>query len=161
MTERSTGIASRVEQSYADLIRVVSGLTAAELAVTCDDHGGETVGAVVAHLADGARQVLAWVSGSPPDGDDHHGHDHADPAEVTALLRQSADTAIGLLGGLTDEQLQAVLPAAAGIADGNTPLEQVVINMLDHQAHHLASIEQALAGQAAERTAAGLPQETS
>jgi hypothetical protein len=165
VTQRSNSIAARVEDSYADLIRVVSGLTPAQLAIPCDDHGGDTVGDVAAHLADGARQVLGWVAGSPPastDGAsaDEAGHDHAhvDPAEITALLQRSADTAAGLLRGLTDEQLEAVLPAAPGIADGHTPLEQVIDNMLDHQAHHLAHMEQALGRQSV--SSAGLPQDT-
>jgi hypothetical protein len=176
VTQLSNSIAARVEDSYADLIRVVSGLTPAQLAIPCDDHGGDTVGDVAAHLADGARQVLAWVAGGSPASTDQasadgasadgasadgagHDHPHVDPAEITALLQRSADTAAGLLRGLTDEQLQAVLPAAPGIADGNTPLEQVIGNMLDHQAHHLAHMEQALARQSV-GSAAGLPQDT-
>jgi hypothetical protein len=154
MSEQARQLAARIEQENARLIDFLSGLTAAELRARCDDHAGSTVGAVAVHLADGARQVLDWMggepragSGKPAAGDHPHAHDGPEiPAEVIGLLRQSGAASAALIRGLSDDDLGSVLPAAEGIADGKTPLRQVVVSMLAHQAEHANHMREAVAG---------------
>jgi hypothetical protein len=157
MGKQASEIAAQIERENARLIDFLSGLTDAQLRARCDDHAGATVGAVAAHLADGARQVLNWMHGgdsqpqaesaAPTAGDHPHAHDAPDVAvgEVIELLKESGAKSASLIRGLTDDQIGNVLPAAEGIADGKTPLGQVAANMLAHQAEHVNNMMEAVA----------------
>lgn len=57
---------------------------------------------------------------------------------VLELVRARREIFTEFLAKLTDEQLQSVAPAAPGITNGTRTLAEVIDDMIDHQAQHLA-----------------------
>ena len=107
MNGRTNEILRIVDRLDAELIDLLSGLTVPDLATPCDDPSGPTVGAIVAHLAEGRPQAIAWLTATVrglgtapvpgpgaasghdhPHGDDHghdHGHDRPSRRSLVAL----------------------------------------------------------------------------
>jgi hypothetical protein len=80
-----------------------------------------------------------------PEGHTHGsevGHIHKEDA--IQVMKRGWMMSAGMLKTLTDEQLDAVPPTAQGISDGNTPLLQIITNMMDHQEQHLNYMKAAL-----------------
>jgi hypothetical protein len=165
MSERGNQLAIKSERSYAALIAFLSDLTAADLRLPCDDPVGDTVGAVIGHLAEGAEATMTWgatiLHGTPGTGGEaaaEHGHGHghghvvvADAAaldDAVALFNRVGTAAVSLLRFLTDEQLDTVPAAAPGLSDGKMNLAEVIGDMMDHQDEHLNYLKAALARKA-------------
>jgi hypothetical protein len=162
LNSRSIGIVRNVDRTNLELIDLLATLTEADMPLPCADPSGGTVGEIVAHLSEGAPEVFAYltavVSGSfmpPADTDGHesrHDHTHdtsapsADPAAVLELVRVRRQMFTDFVGKLTDEQLESGAPAAPGITDGTRTLAEVIDDMVDHQAQHLAYLREAIDG---------------
>jgi hypothetical protein len=80
----------------------------------------------------------------------HHGHDggatpqSVDPAAVLELVRARRQIFTEFLAKLTDEQLESVAPVAPGISDGTRTVAEVIDDMIDHQAQHLAYMRESV-----------------
>jgi hypothetical protein len=89
--------------------------------------------------------------GGHADADHDHDHDHdggyaAEAVDLDALLERvsAARDALGVVGELTDAQLDAVPPADSfRFCDGQRTLEQVVAGLLKHQGRQVAAIQAA------------------
>lgn len=84
-------------------------------------------------------------------GHDQGGHSapyaavNVDRAGLLVRLSSGRD-ALGILGELTDEQLDAVPPPSdMKFCDGQRTLQQIVANLLNHQTHQLDTLKAALA----------------
>ncbi len=138
--------------------------------------GDGTVAACVSHTADNYLRVAAFLRGedyqpaahsdrergphrvpsflrarghrSEHDRGGHtapHGAMNVDRAGLLERLSRGRD-ALGILGRLTDEQLDAVPPAGdMKFCDGQRTLQQIVTNLLSHQTHQLDTLKAALA----------------
>ncbi|MGO9082790.1 MAG: maleylpyruvate isomerase N-terminal domain-containing protein [Streptosporangiaceae bacterium] len=182
MRDRTDQIISNVDRVNSELIDFLAHLTDADLATPCDNPAGPTVGAIVTHVGEGSPEVFRWLTSviegtaspdpAPSAMDDHaHDHDHEhsrehadgaghdeqvaqlDPAAMIELMRAGKPVMVGLLSSLTDEQLDRTPPAAAGITDGTRTLFQVISDMVEHQAEHLADMRAALAARAGSASA--------
>jgi hypothetical protein len=87
VSERVSQILIRVDLLNSELIDFVGNLTGPDLRTPCDDPECPTVGDVVAHLAEGSKQVLGWAAvtmkGQPaqPAGNSGTGHTHGPGAD--------------------------------------------------------------------------------
>jgi len=174
VSERAEHLATRLDQELSRMIGFVSGLTESQLDAACKDPQGATVRHVLAHLREGTDQVVAWaasVSADPSNGSsapsahspahphshshaDAHSHSHAtgtgrpaaDVERTVAQLRDDGSVIVGAVRGLSDQQLDQVPPATAGLADGATPLHGIVAFIGDDVAGHLQHLKAAVAG---------------
>ncbi|MDX2679233.1 DinB family protein [Streptomyces soliscabiei] len=157
MSKRADELVAKFEQLNSELIGFVSGLTDEQLKARTGDDGGATVGDVLAHLGEGAPEVLAWLTTATdtpaPRHEHHHGHSHSHGhthhhgngrQDIVQRLNDSLETVVGVLRTLSDEQLGCKPPAAPGITDGSKELGAVIDLMIGHQANHLAHIRQAV-----------------
>lgn len=157
MSERGTELMAKVSRQLDEMAEFVRNLNEADLRKPCpDDDAGDTVGAVVAHMAEGYHSVgrflqsTGYVPGSLATGKSHghgHGHERAHaPEAVPDVLDRltSGKTPIGLLADLTDEQFDSVPPAVNRFADGRRTLERVIDAVIAHQAAHLVTLERAV-----------------
>ena len=162
MSERGTELMTRMSRQLDEIDEFFGRLNDADLPKPCRDEGGDdpgrTVGAVAAHVAEGYHRLgqflrsAGYVGQSPAGETSHsneHGHGRANSPEVTPdlLNRLIAGKApIGLLADLTDEQLDSV-PAAGSsrFSDGRKTLEQIIDQVIAHQAAHLAALQRAVA----------------
>jgi hypothetical protein len=165
LSGRTDEIMRTVNRVNSELIDQLTSMTAADLQTPCDDPSAATVGAVVAHLREGAPEVFGWLAGiadgsvaaAPAKTGHVHGHSpqpvRSDPAGLMEMVRAGRPVLAGLLSGLTDKQLDSCPPAADGITDGTRTLFEVIMDMADHQAQHLSYLRKALASPAASRPA--------
>ena len=89
-------------------------------------------------------ETAGYVSG-PPGRANNHGHDHvADPSKMLDRLT-GGKAPIGLVANLADEQLDSVPPARSGrFSHGRRTLEQVIDDVIAHQAALLVTLKQAV-----------------
>jgi len=174
LSSRTDEIIRNLDRANSELVEFLTDVTGPELQTPCEDPSGATVGAIVAHLHEGAPEVFGWLAGvvagsgtaapAASAGGSHgreHGHDHGhehghgsqgssgDPAAVIEMMRAGRPLIVDLVSRLTDELLDSRPPAADGITDGTRTLAEVLSDMLDHQAQHVAYMRKALAGQPA------------
>ena len=150
MTERADALANRSERQNEEMMKFLLGLEESDLDVPTQDPGGETVGGVLEHLAEGYAQLDDWEGSGPaaePEAEHHHddhGHTHADgtthshaptptrengtrarlPRLVEVIGRGGA-LGVSRLKAMTDEQLDSVPPASPGMASGSEPMIDV------------------------------------
>jgi hypothetical protein len=162
VSHRGTELRTRMSQQLDEITEFVGTLTDADLRKPCPDEtghdAGHTVGAAATHLADGYQRLgqfllsAGYVPGSPAAGTSHghghgYGHQHAQaPVGVPDLLDRlvGGKAPIGLLAELTDEQLDSVPASANRFADGHRTLEQVINEVIAHQAAHLEALRRAV-----------------
>jgi hypothetical protein len=172
LSSRANEIVRNVDRTNLELADMLASLTEADLALPCADPSGGTVSEIVTHLSEGAPEVFAYLaavlSGSytppapkaPIDSQHHHDHDHdhdgqhdhdggatpqsVQPAVVLELVRARRQIFTEFLAKLTDEQLESVAPVAPGITDGTRTLAEVIDDMIDHQAQHLAYMRESV-----------------
>jgi hypothetical protein len=147
VSERSEPIATTIERSNHAMVSFLGDIRPDQLAIACADDGGETIGAIVAHLAEGYEQILGWIQRST-----------GGPVSPPPAPRVRTDIFVGqvarlgqlgvewaaLVRGLTNEQLDLVPPATTGITDGSLTLGSVMDELLEHQRLHLTYIDKAL-----------------
>jgi hypothetical protein len=114
--------------------------------------GDGTVGATALHTADSYRRIAAFLqetvdapTSSHPAS--HGRHYRADNVDLNRLLERlsEAQGALSSLGGLSDEQLDAVPPASEmRFCDGQRTLEQVLTSLLTHQRHQIDALKAAV-----------------
>lgn len=151
MSERGGALTARASRQLDEMAEFLGALDAADLGRPCPDESGEsTVGAVAAHMAEGYHLLgrLLQTTGDAPGpagaGNGHgHGRTSATLPEVMDRL-SGARTPVGLIQGLTDEQLASVPPAVNRFADGRRTLEQVIDEVIAHQAKRLARLRRAV-----------------
>jgi len=167
MSERRTQLMAKVDSQLSEMIEFFGPLNEVDLHKPCpdestEDSAGDTVGAVAAHMAQGYHflgkilQAEGYTMGSPAMGNRKgrghryrpgHGRTLPPAALPDVVDRLTAGKApIGLLADLTDEQLDSV-PAAGSsrFSDGSRTLEQVIDEIIAHQAAHLATLKRAVA----------------
>jgi hypothetical protein len=162
VSERCTELMTRMGRQLDEIAEFFGTLNDADLPKPCRDEGGDdpgkTVGAVAAHVAEGYHRLGQFLRSagyvgqsraSETSHSDEHGHGRANSPEATPdlLNRLIAGKApIGLLADLTDEQLDSV-PAAGSsrFSDGHKTLEQIIDEVIAHQAAHLAALQRAVA----------------
>ena len=167
MSERGTRLMAKADSQLSEMIEFFGTLNEVDLHKpypdeSTEDSAGDTVGAVAAHMAQGYHflgkflQADGYVPGSPATGNrkgcGHRyrpGHGRTfPPAALPAVVdRLTAGKApIGLLADLTDEQLDSVPPVGSSrFSDGSRTLEQVIDEVIAHQAAHLATLKRAVA----------------
>jgi hypothetical protein len=167
MSERGTRLMAKADRQLSEMIEFFGTLEEADLHKPCpdesaEDSAGDTVGAVAAHMAQGYHflgkflQAEGYVPGSPPTGNRKgrghryrpgHGRTFPPAALPDVVDRLTAGKApIGLLADLTDEQLDSVPPAGSSrFSDGSRTLEQVIDEVIAHQAAHLVTLKRAVA----------------
>ena len=167
MSERGTRLMAKADRQLSEMIEFFGTLDETDLRKPCPDEGaedsaGDTVGTVAAHMAQGYHflgkflQAEGYVPGSPPTGNRKgrghryrpgHGRTFPPAALPDVVDRLTAGKApIGLLADLTDEQLDSVPPAGSSrFSDGSRTLEQVIDEVIAHQAAHLVTLKRAVA----------------
>lgn len=82
MSVRGEQLAARSEKQNEEMNAFLASLTDTDLAAPTSDPGGATVGAVLAHIAEGYEQLAGWDDAGADAGDEghdqphDHGHDH-------------------------------------------------------------------------------------
>ena len=167
MSERGTRLMAKADRQLSEMIEFFGTLEEADLHKPCpdesaEDSAGDTVGAVAAHMAQGYHflgkflQAEGYVPGSPPPGNwkgrghryrPGHGRTFPPAALPDVVDRLTGGKApIGLLADLTDEQLDSVPPAGSSrFSDGSRTLEQVIDEVIAHQAAQLMTLKRAVA----------------
>ena len=162
MNDRTERLAVTIEQKNEEMLDLLAGLESSDLDRPCADPGGSTVGAVVAHLAEGYGLVLGWIArttGQETDGQRadaspapqthdhtlHHGEPERDVVEHIAQLRAGGAVWAALIRGLADDQLERVPAATPMITDGTQTLADIMEMMVEHQSAHLTYIKEAVA----------------
>jgi hypothetical protein len=167
MSERGTRLMAKADRQLSEMIEFFGSLDEADLRKPCpdesaEDSAGDTVGAVAAHMAQGYHflgkflQADRHVPGSPATGNRKgrghcyrpgHGRTFPPAALPDVVDRLTGGKApIGLLADLTDEQLDSVPPAGSSrFSDGSRTLEQVIDEVIAHQAAHLVTLKRAVA----------------
>ena len=167
MSERAIRLRAKANTQLSKMIEVFGTLNDADLHKPCpdesvEDSAGDTVGAVAAHMAQGYHflgkflQAEGYVPGSPAPanrkGRGHryrpgHGRTFPPAALPDVVDRLTGGKApIGLLADLTDEQLDSVPSAGSSrFSDGRRTLEQVIDEVIAHQATHLVTLKRAVA----------------
>lgn len=153
MGERGARLMAKAERQLSEMIEFFGTLDEADLRKPCiegsaEDSPGETVAAVAAHTAEGYHHLgrflgaAGYVPGIPETG---NGHGHVPEALPDMRDRLAAGKALtGLLGDLTDEQLDSVPPAGSSrFSDGCRTLDQVIEAVITHQEAHLLTIQRA------------------
>ena len=166
MKERATNLLDEAERQIADLTSTIASANDNALELPCPGReklGDGSVGAAATHAGDNYQRIAEFArsdsstrSHRPPKflrgrhGPSQHGGggDHgADKISMQALLDRlaSSGNAIAVLGGLTEQQLDAI-PRASDLrfVDGTRTLEQILTAMLKHQAHQVEAISQAV-----------------
>jgi hypothetical protein len=176
MSERGTQLFQIADGQLSALIGLFSTCEEAAVSLPCPDReklADGTVGAVATHTADNYVRIADFIAAgaaAPPGKETHrsfrsiasrlgrHGRGEHGPwmhgpgaagstdrAGVLDRLSKGRD-AMGVLAGLTDEQLDTVPPASdMKFCDGQRTLEQIVTNLLNHQSHQLDALKGALA----------------
>lgn len=167
MSERGTRLMAKADGQLSEMIEFFGTLNEVDLHKpypdeSTEDSAGDTVGAVAAHMAQGYHflgkllQADGYVLGSPVTGNRKgSGHRYRPghgrtlpPAALSDVVDRltAGKTPIGLLADLTDEQLDSVPPAGSSrFSDGSWTLEQVIDEVIAHQAAHLATLKRAVA----------------
>ena len=167
MSERGTRLMAKADRQLSEMIEFFGTLDEADLHKPCpdesaEDSAGDTVGAVAAHMAQGYHflgkflQADGYVSGSPATGNRKgRGHRYRPghgrtfpPATLPDVVDRltGGKAPIDLLADLTDEQLDSVPPAGSSrFSDGSRTLEQVIDEVIAHQAAHLVTLRRAVA----------------
>ena len=155
MGERGAQLLEIAEGQISELASLLSTRGNAALTLPCPGRerlGDGTIGATALHTADSYRRIAAFLqetvdarSGSYPAS--HGTHSRAHDVDLSRLLERlsEAQGALSALGGLSDEQLDAV-PAASDMrfCDGQRTLEQVLISLLKHQRHQIDALKAAV-----------------
>jgi hypothetical protein len=155
VSERGTRLLEEAKEQIDELSGLLSRGGEAAIRRPCPGRGrlGDgTVGATASHTAQNYRRVARFVEGAPqpPHRDIAIGHaaeERAHDVTLDELLAQltAAMGALGILAGLSDEQLDAVPPETAmRFANGQRTLEHVVLSVLKHQRHQIDAIAAAL-----------------
>lgn len=157
MSERGTELMTKARRQLDEMIEFVGALGEADLHKPCrDDDSRNTVGAVAAHAAEIYQYLGRFLAATgyipgPSVTENSHGHGHVaseSPPHLPELLDRlnGGKTAIGLLAGLTDEQLDSVPPAGSSrFSDGRRSLERVIDAVITHQAALLVMLKRAVA----------------
>ena len=167
MSERGTRLMAKADSQLSEMIEFFGTLDEADLHKPCpdesaEDSAGDTVGAVAAHMAQGYHflgkflQAEGYVPGPWATGNRKgrghryrpgHGRTFPPAALPEVVDRLTASKApVGLLADLTDEQLDSVPPAGSSrFSDGSWTLEQVIDEVIAHQATHLVTLKRAVA----------------
>jgi ubiquinone/menaquinone biosynthesis C-methylase UbiE len=162
VNERGTELMRKASRQLDEIAEFFGTLNDADLRKPCPgDSGGDTVGAVAAHMAQGYHflgkflQAGGYVPGSAATGNRKgrghcyrkgHGCTFAPAALPDVVDRLTGGKApIGLLADLTDEQLDSVPPAGSSrFSNGSRTLEQVIDEVIAHQAAHLMRLKGAV-----------------
>lgn len=168
MSERGTELMRKASRQLDEMAEFFGSLDDADLRKPCPEDGigdrsdGDTVGAVAAHMAQGYHflgkflQADGYVPGSPAAGNrkgrgHRYGRGHGGtlaPAALPDVVDRltGGKAPIGLLADLTGEQLDSVPPAGSSrFSDGSRTLEQVIDEVIAHQAAHLVLLKRAVA----------------
>lgn len=163
MSVRGEQLAARSEKQNEEMNTFLASLTDADLAAPTSDPGGTTVGAVLAHIAEGYEQLAGWDDAGADAGEHEHDHPHEHPHEhphdhgssggrfgtVAALipvLDGGGKLGVERVRAMTDAELDAVPPANPGVASGSEPMVDVITRMMDHQVEHLGFLREAVSG---------------
>jgi DinB superfamily len=155
VSARGTELMTRASRQLDQIAELVDTLDDADLRRPYPDDAGDTVGEAAAHVAEGYHllgrflQAAGYAPGAPAGGDGRghvrHGRAPAPAAVAEVRDRLGAGRApIGLLAHLTDEQLDSVPRAANRFADGRRTLEEVVREVIAHQAARLDGLREAV-----------------
>jgi hypothetical protein len=169
VTDESSLLAA-VRRQNVEMVELVEGATDEEFALACVDHGGNTVGEIAAHSAEGYEQTAAWlrritarvavpaVPAAAEHAHDHphphphphpHEHEHAaaagvDRAATASRLRAGGEAVLAEIGSLTEEELR-IVPPASPFADGTSTLDGALRGLSGHLQEHLESMRRAIA----------------
>jgi len=149
MSQRGTALMDKASRQIDEIGALFAALGEADLARPSLERPGRTVGEEAAHIAEGYHfmgrflQSAAYLTGGPAGGG-VHGRGIA--PTLSGLRERLAEgrAAIGKLVDLTDEQLDSVPPAKSSrFSDGRRNLEQVLEEVIAHQAGHLIELQRA------------------
>jgi hypothetical protein len=159
MSQRGIRLLETADAQVSELIGLLSARGEAALSLPCPGReklGDGTVAACALHTADRYQQIAGFLQArghAPPDHADG-GHDEGTHGDYTAenvdlqnlLERLSAGRdALSLLADLSDERFETVPPTGSfRFCDGQRTLEQVVANLLKHQAHQVDAVKAAV-----------------
>lgn len=164
MGDRRAELAEAMRQQVAETVEFLSGLTEAELQLSCPDEGfGATVGAVAAHVAaaygrattilqprrstpagrsPGPAQVVGPHLGPRPTKES----DGVDLATTLHRLRRHGREVVELVRSYPQDALGRPLPAeTARFANMGKPVEMIIEYMIYLQAAHLHSMRAVVA----------------
>ena len=157
MSQRGTELLVKVTRQVDDIAEVFDRLGEADLARADPGRQGRTIGEAAGHIAEGYHFLVRFlasmghVPGRPPGGSIHgRGPELALASLRTRLAEAKAE--VGIIAGLTDEQLDSVPPPKSSrFSDGRRTLEQLIEEVILHQAQHLSDLTSALASPAQAR----------
>lgn len=150
MSQRGTLLMERATRQIDEIAELFAALGETDLARPSLDRPGRTVGEEAAHIAEGYHFMGRFLesAGYPPGAMAGRGVHGRGVAPTLSGLRErlsGARAAIARLAGLTDEQLDDVPPAKTSrFSDGSRNLEQVIEEVIDHQAGHLTELKRAV-----------------
>jgi uncharacterized damage-inducible protein DinB len=146
MSERGAQWLDRADRQIARLRDLLSIRGEEILILPCPGHeklGDGTVGATIGHIS----RVYLMLAGFIQGGDPHRDQGHGTRGGLEELVEQmsSATHALRELAVLSDAQLESVPPEGSfRFCDGRRTLEQVIENVVNHQAHHVDAVTSAM-----------------
>ena len=157
MSQRGTDLLDRVTRQIDDIAEVFDRLGEAELARADPEREGRTIGEAAGHIAEGYHFLVRFltsaghVPGSPPGGSIHGRGPELALHSLRARLAE-ARAEVGIVANLTDQQLDSVPPPKSSrFSNGRRTLEQLIEEVIVHQAQHLSDLKSALASPAGAR----------
>ena len=157
MSQRGEDLLDKVKRQIDDIAQVFERLGEADLAKADPERKGRTIGEAAGHIAEGYHFLVRFltsaghVPGRPAGGNIHgRGPELALPSLRTRLAE--ARTEVGIIANLADQQLDSVPPPKSSrFSNGRRSLEQLIEEVIVHQAQHLNDLKSALASPAKAR----------
>ena len=151
MSARAAGLMDRITRQIDEIARLFAGLAKSDLPKPHPEREGRTLGEAAAHIAEGYHYLARFLRGpghgpGARSGEGIHGRGPAPTLPELCKRLAEARPEVRIVGDLTDEQLDNVPPPKSSrFSDGRRTLEQVIEEVIAHQAGHLAELERALA----------------
>ena len=157
MSQRGTDLLDKVTRQIDDIAEVFDRLSEADLARADPERKGRTIGEAAGHIAEGYHFLVRFltsaghVPGRPAGGSIHGRGPQLALASLRARLAE-ARTEVGIIAGLTDQQLDSVPPPKSSrFSNGRRTLGQLIGEVINHQEQHLNDLKSALASPAQAR----------
>lgn len=156
MSRRAVELRERTNRQIDEIETVFATLDDADLVRPSAGRSARTVGEEAAHIVEGYHFLIRFLQsaghlrGGPAGGGIHRRPTVEDLGQLRVRLAESR-ASVARLGDLTDEQLASVPPPKSSrFSNGRRALDQIIEEVIAHQAGHLADLRRSIgAGEAA------------